>query len=266
MIANIRITLAVLFVAVMTLVLLPFHLVFLWLKHPWRNRLPRFWHKMTLWALGIRVVVRGATGTDRPLLLVSNHSSWLDILVLASIADVTYVAKAEVRDWPIFGILARLQRSIFIEREQRRKTQDQANDMADRLNAGEIVVLFPEGTTSDGNGLLPIKSSLFAAATSAAVESKTGMVHVQPVAVAYTKVHGLPMGLYYRPIAAWPGDVELLPHLLGVLKEGALDVEVAFGTPIEVTAATNRKQLSTEAESEIRHMLHNMLHGRDTLK
>lgn len=262
MIAKIRIVLAVLFVAGVTLALLPLQLVLLWLKHPLRSRLPRHWHRMTLWALGIHVTVHGAASAERPLLVVANHASWLDILALASIADVTYVAKAEVRDWPVFGLLARLQRSIFIEREHPRKTRAQANDMADRLNAGEIVVLFPEGTTSDGNGLLPIKSSLFAAATAAAAHSPSGTVHVQPVAIAYTRVHGMPMGHYNRPLAAWPGDVELMPHLLGVLKEGALDVEIDFGTPVDVTTTTNRKILSAEAEGQIYHMLHKMLRRR----
>jgi 1-acyl-sn-glycerol-3-phosphate acyltransferase len=262
MIAWIRIASAVLAVLLITLTLLPLQILLLLLRLPWRNRLPRYWHKAILWAIGMRVVVHGARGVQRPLLIVSNHSSWLDILVLASVADVTYVAKAEVRDWPIFGILARLQRSIFIEREQPRRTQDQANEMAGRLNAGEIVVLFPEGTTSDGNRLLPIKSSLFGAAIATAANSKTGTMYVQPVAIAYTKVHGVAMGRYHRPIAAWPGDVELLPHLGGVLKAGPLDAEVSFGMPIAVTTDTNRKHLSAAAEKDIRHMLQKMLRGR----
>lgn len=262
MIARIRAALALLAVFAVTLVLLPVHLVLLWLEHPWRNRLPRLWHKVALWALGVKVVTHGEPSGKRPLLIVANHSSWLDILVLASVMDVTYVAKAEVRDWPVFGLLARLQRSIFVEREQRRKTPQQASEMAERLNAGEIVVLFPEGTTSDGNRLLLMKSSLFAAAMAAAAESPDGTVHVQPVAVAYTRIHGMPMGHYHRPIAAWPGDVELLPHLIGVLETGALDVEVAFGQAIDVTPETNRKQLSQQAEEQIRDFLERLLRGR----
>jgi len=262
MIAKIRILLAVLFIAVVTLMFLPLQVLLLKFRLPWQNRLPRQWHRLALWALGVRVTAHGAPSPERPLLIVANHASWLDILALGSIADVTYVAKAEVRDWPVFGLLARLQRSIFIEREQPRKTQVQANDMAERLNEGDIVVLFPEGTTSDGNGLLPIKSSLFAAATAAAAHSPSGTVHVQPVAIAYTRVHGMPMGHYNRPLAAWPGDVELMPHLLGVLKEGALDVEISFGTPVDVTTTTNRKILSAEAEGQIYHMLHKMLRRR----
>ncbi|MBB1249290.1 lysophospholipid acyltransferase family protein [Rhizobium sp. G21] len=262
MVAWLRIAVSLLGVFIVTLLLLPFQLAFLATGHHWRNRLPRLWHRAALWAVGIRVEVKGKLGGRRPLLVVSNHSSWLDILVMGSVADVTYVAKAEVKDWPIFGLLARLQRSVFVEREQKRRSQDQANDMADRLNAGEVVVLFPEGTTSDGNRLLVTKSTLFAAATSAAQTSPTGMVDVQPAAIAYTRIHGMPMGHYHRPVAAWPGDIDLLPHLIGVLKTGAIDAEVNFGPPIEVTTATNRKALAIQAESEIRRLMEECLRDR----
>jgi len=259
-IARIRAVLAVLALLIVSAVIIPIHLLLLWLKHPWRNRLPRVWHRTALRLIGIRVITHGALERHRPMLIVSNHSSWLDILVLGSVADVTYVAKAEVRDWPVFGLLARLQRSIFIVREQKRRSQDQANEIAERMNAGEIVVLFPEGTTSDGNRLFTTKSTLFAAATSAVSQSPAGRVHVQPVAIAYTRIHGMPMGHYHRPVAAWPGDVEMLPHLIGVLETSALDVEVHFGTAIEVTPATNRKQLAQSAEDEIRRLLEKALH------
>jgi 1-acyl-sn-glycerol-3-phosphate acyltransferase len=260
-IARFRAVLAVFALLIVSAVLVPFHLLLLWLKHPWRNRMPRIWHRIALRLIGVKVVTHGSLEAQRPLLIVANHSSWLDILVLAAIADVTYVAKAEVRDWPVFGVLARLQRSVFIVREQKRKTQDQANEIADRMNAGEVVVLFPEGTTSDGNRLLVTKSALFGAATSAVSQSPNGCVHVQPVAVGYTRIHGMPMGHYHRPVAAWPGDVELMPHLIGVLETGALDAEVNFGPAITVTPSTNRKQLAQTAEDEIRRLLQEILHG-----
>src|SRR5690606_13065505 len=117
--------------------------------------------------IGLRVKVHGTIEANRPLLIASNHVSWKDILVLGAVADVVYIAKAEVRDWPVFGVLARLQATIFVEREQKRKTGDQVDEIARRLADGEIVVLFPEGTTSDGNRLLEIKTSLFGAAASA---------------------------------------------------------------------------------------------------
>lgn len=262
MIAWIRIVLAVGLVVLISIVLFPIHLLFLWLKHPWRNRLPRYWHKIALWAIGVRVHVHGERELRRPLMVAANHSSWLDILVLASVIDATFVAKSEVREWPVFGVLARLQRSIFIKREERRQTREQADEMASRLNAGETVVLFPEGTTTAGNRLGEIKSSLFAAASSAAHFAPEGVVHVQPVAVAYTRIHGMPMGHYHRPVVAWPGDVPLLPHLLGILKTGAFDVDARFGDTVEVMVGTSRKYVSNFVKEQLREMLEKSLRSR----
>ena len=166
-IVAIRIALVLLVVLLWTLVLLPVQLVGIWLKLPVRMRLPRWWHRVACPALGIRVHVHGALERGRPLLLASNHVSWKDIMVLGSVADVVYIAKSEVRTWPVFGWLARLQRSVFIERERKRETGRQISDVAERLDAGEIVVLFAEGTTSDGNRILEFKSSLFGAASAA---------------------------------------------------------------------------------------------------
>ncbi|MBX9458326.1 MAG: 1-acyl-sn-glycerol-3-phosphate acyltransferase [Rhizobium sp.] len=262
MIAWIRLWLAVGAVILISLILFPLHLLLLWLRHPWRNRLPRIWHKFTLWAIGVRVHVHGQAERRRPLMLAANHSSWLDILVLASVVDATFVAKAEVRDWPVFGVLARLQRSIFIKREERRQTREQADEMAARLNAGETVVLFPEGTTTDGNRLGEIKSSLFAAASSAAHLAPDRVVHVQPVAIAYTRIQGMAMGHFHRPIAAWPGDVALMPHLVGILRAGAIDVDVRFGDTVEVMAGTSRKHVSGFVREQLRDMLEKSLRGR----
>ena len=263
MIAWIRIALAIAAVALASLILMPVHLLLLWLEHPWRNRLPRYWHKFALWAIGVRVHVHDTADTRRPLMIAANHASWLDILVLASVVDATFVAKSEVRDWPVFGTLARLQRSIFIKREERRQTREQADEMASRLNAGETVVLFPEGTTTDGNRLGEIKSSLFAAASSAAHFAPERVVHVQPVSVAYVRIHGMAMGHFHRPIAAWPGDVELMPHLLGILKTGAIDVEVRFGDTTEVMVGTSRKYVSSFVKDQLRDMLEKSLRGRN---
>ena len=123
-------------------------------------------------------------------------------------------------------------------------------------------MLFPEGTTSDGNRLLDIKTSLFGVAASAVPQSPTGMVHVQPLAISYTGIHGMPMGRYHRPIAAWPGDIGLLPHLIGVLREGALEVDVDFGEAVDYDRRSNRKDVSRLVEQRIRRMLSDRLRGR----
>ncbi|OLP59246.1 acyl-phosphate glycerol 3-phosphate acyltransferase [Xaviernesmea oryzae] len=262
MINRLRIAIVVLLLVLVTALLLPAQLVFLWRDWPARRRLPRLWHRLACRLLGLRVHAHGMIEARRPLLLVSNHVSWKDILVLGSLADVVFVAKAEVRDWPVFGLLARLQSSIFVAREEKRRAGDQASEIGQRMAAGEIVVLFPEGTTSDGNRLLEVKSALFGAATAALPQSPTGVVHIQPVSIAYTRLHGMPMGRYHRPVAAWPGDVALLPHLLGVLKEGAIDVEVDIAPAIAYDATSNRKTTSRMVEGAIRAMLTARLRGR----
>lgn len=247
---------------VATLVMLPLQLLGLAFDLKLRRYLPRYWHKVACFVLGIRVRVHGRLQDGRPLMLAVNHCSWTDILVLSSVADVAFIAKMEVSEWPIFGTLAKLQKSVFIRREDKRSSGEQANDIAARMAAGEIVVLFPEGTTSDGNRLLPIKSSLFGAAAMAVPLAPEGVVHVQPVAIAYTGVHGMPMGRFHRPLVSWPGDVTLGPHLAGLLKVAAIDVDVCFGTPIAYTKDSNRKRISAKVEGDIRRMLLSKLLGR----
>ena len=263
MITYIRIGLVVACLVIVTLVLLPFQLVGLAFDWKIRRYVPRLWHRSACWLLGIRIRVHGHPERRRPLMLASNHVSWKDILVLGAVADVVYIAKAEVASWPVFGILAKLQKTIFVVREEKRRTGEQVNEIAARMTAGEIVVLFPEGTTSDGNRLLEVKSSLFGAAAAAVPHTPDGVVHVQPVSIAYTRVHGMAMGRFHRPLAAWPGDIELLPHLLGVLKEGALDVEVAFGDTVDFRTGDNRKHLSQNITAQLRRMLIRHLRQRE---
>ena len=263
MIARIRIAVVLTVIVLVTLVMLPLQLLsnrFGW-KLSWY--LPRWWHRVAVRLLGIRVIVHGKLDTHRPLMLAVNHSSWKDIVVLSSVADVVFIAKSEVKDWPVFGWLAKWQRTIFIERERRRQTGEQVTEVAKRLADGEIVVLFAEGTTSDGNRILEFKSSLFGAAASALGASPTGSVSIQPVAVAYTHAHGVPLGRYGRPLAAWPGDTELTPHLIGVLKEGAIDVQVCFGEPVVYDESSNRKRVTKDVEGQVRSMLQQQLYGTE---
>src|SRR5690606_28875930 len=130
----------------------------------WSERiLPQLWHRLSLKVMRVHVSAQGEPARGKPVLLVANHVSWTDILVLGSITGVHFVSKAEVRNWPVMGQFARLQRSVFIERERRRASPEQAREIAERLSDGDPVVLFAEGTTGDGNSVLPFKSTLFGA-------------------------------------------------------------------------------------------------------
>jgi lyso-ornithine lipid O-acyltransferase len=224
--------------------------------------IPQLWHRIVLRALGIRVTVHGALAAERPLMIASNHISWTDILVVSSVAKVCFIAKSELGRWPIFGMLARFQRTVFVERDRRRKSGEQASELAQRLAAGDVMVLFAEGSTSDGNMILPFKSTLFGAAEIAIREHAADKVWVQPVAVTYLRLHGMPMGRQHRPLAAWIGDMDLIPHFMAILREGAIDVDVYFGEPAEFSAESDRKQVSRRMEDEVRRMVSTAL--RDT--
>lgn len=224
---------------------------------------PRLWHKFALKVFGIRVRVTGKIAAGRPLLLASNHTSWIDIVVLGASADVHFIAKADMSRWPVMGWLSTLQRTVFVERERPRQSDRQASEIGMRLVAGDPMVLFAEGTTSDGNQLLPFKSTLFGAASMALAATPGKTVLIQPVAIAYTRLQGMPMGRRYRVHSAWIGDQDLFPHLVAILKEGAMDVEIRFGEPVEFDAASNRKQVARLIEGRVRDMLTSAL--RDPL-
>jgi lyso-ornithine lipid O-acyltransferase len=228
------------------------------------DRMPRLWHRMILGLLAMKVHVAGAPAPDRPLLIVSNHVSWSDIMVIGSVVDVYFIARGDMARWPVMGKLAKLQRTIFVERGDRRRSGEQAGEIARRLEAGDTLVLFAEGTTGDGNTVLPFKTSLFAAAGLAAQsdEQASHAVTVQPVSVAYVRSHGIPLGRMERTRYSWIGGQSLLPHLLMLLRGGAVDVELTFGEPLTVGRTSGRKVLARQAEAAVRSMMATSVRGR----
>jgi lyso-ornithine lipid O-acyltransferase len=231
----------------------------------WRSRrwLPILFHRGVARIIGLRVKVTGIPSRGRPMLILSNHVSWLDIIVLGSLMPLSFVAKSEVRDWPLFGFLAKLQRSIFVDRNRRSSTGESSAVIAARLEEGDPIVLFAESTTSDGNRILPFRSSLVGAAQAAIhSDSATETVHIQPVALAYCGADGLPTGRMGRARIGWYGDMDMLPHLIGILRGGALDVTVGFGISMLDDGSVNRKILTRDAETSVRRMMAEALTGR----
>ncbi len=217
------------------------------------------WHSSILKAFGIRVRVFGGKAAGRPLMIAANHVSWTDIPVLGSVADVAFIAKAEVNRWPIVGWLSRLQRTVFIERERRGQSGAQASEIAGRLAGGDVMVLFAEGTTGDGNLVIPFKSTLFGAAARMLAAGGQDEVWIQPVAIAYTRLQGLPMGRQHRALASWIGDQDLGPHAVGLVRERAVDVEVHFGEAVKFTGKDDRKATARLIEARVRYLLQHAL-------
>jgi lyso-ornithine lipid O-acyltransferase len=223
----------------------------------WVAELPRFYHRRVCRLLGLKVHQIGAPVADRPVLFVSNHIGYLDIPVLTSLLPASFVAKSEVAGWPFFGWLAKLQRSVFVDR-QVRSTAQQRDAIAERLAAKDALILFPEGTSGDGNHVLPFKSALFSVAFKDAGAPNT----VQPVSVAYTRLDGLPIGRRLRPYFAWYGDMDLTPHAWHMLGLGTVEVEVEFHPPVSVAEWASRKELSQFCYDTISSGVSRLLTGR----
>lgn len=205
-------------------------------------RFPRFYHRVCCRLLGLQVVVKGAPASDKgPVLFIANHSSYLDIPVLTSVLPVSFIAKSEVNAWPVFGLLARLQRTVFVDRTARHKADEQRDSIQGRLTAGDSLVLFPEGTSSDGNRTLPFKTALFAVAATRIGERP---LTVQPVSVTATHLDGIPLGHVWRQLYAWYGDMELPPHLWRMVRAGRMQVTVEFHAPQSLETVPSRKALA----------------------
>jgi lyso-ornithine lipid O-acyltransferase len=237
-------------------------------RFKWRlgRWLPLLFHRGVLRILNIKVRVIGEPAKERPMLILSNHVSWIDIIALGSLFPLSFIAKSEVETWPLFGLMAKLQRSIFVDRTRRSATKEMTESIAERLEEGTPIVLFAESTTSDGNRILPFRSALVGAARDAILsDSPTKHVCLQPVALAYNGADGLPTGRMGRARIGWYGDMEMLPHLAGILRGGALEMTITFGSPLSFDREGDRKRLTSQAEADVRRLMVGALTGRKAL-
>lgn len=222
-----------------TFAMMPVQGLLLALGLPARRRFPRFYHHWATRLLGLDIVVRGTPSAVHPTLFAANHSSYFDITVLASLLEVSFIAKSDMANWPFFGRLAKLQRSVFVDRKPGNVT-DHASEVAGRLAAGDSLVLFAEGTTSDGNRILPFKSALFSVAEQASPDKPLA---IQPVSVVPTHLDGIPLGRSLRPIYSWFGDMPLMSHAWAALCMGRITVTVEFH-PAFAASGISRKSLA----------------------
>ncbi len=241
----------------LTIALIPVQAVLLSCRSRLVERLPLVYHRMCRRLLGISVEVRGTMSPVRPTLFACNHVSYLDIMVLGSLIPGCFVSKAEVAKWPLFGLLAKLQRTVFIERHARRAAV-QRDTLQTRLDAGDHLILFPEGTSSDGNRVLPFKSALFSVAERTIAGAP---LTVQPVSVAYARLDGIPMGYGLRPLFAWYGDMDLAPHLWTMVGCGRLTVIVEFHPVVTVGEWVSRREMAQACQRQVAAGVSAALHG-----
>lgn len=221
--------------------------------------LPLFYHRCCAWILGFILEKRGTIATGPSTLFVVNHCSYLDIKLLGAAIPASFIAKAEVARWPLFGWLAKLQRTVFVERERRTKTAAQRDEVGRRLEAGDNLILFPEGTSGDGNRILPFKSALFSVA-----ERRIGgaPIVVQPVTIAYVRLDGMPIGHALRPLFAWYGDMDMARHVWRAAGLGDCTVSIEFHPTVTIEAFGSRKALAEHCRTVIAAGMDRALTGR----
>ena len=209
---------------------------------PIRHKIQTGFCRAVCAAIGVKVVAKGALPLKTPRLLVANHVSWTDIIALASLHPFIFVAKSEVADWPVLGFLAKLQGTIFVDRGSRKDVARVNGALADALGAGGDVVIFAEGTSSDGTQVLPFNSAHFAPLAGLAVDAV-----IAPAAIFYSNGE--------KPIdVGWYGDMTFLPHLWSLMKRGGARCHVAFGELI-ATRGKDRKALAAETQAQVAALL-----------
>ncbi len=209
----------------------------------------RFYWRVVTWLLGMRVRVVGRNPAAepakprRPIVFVSNHSSWLDIPTLGGLLDACFVSKAEVGRWPGIGIVATLGRTVFVSRRPGDIGRER-DEMRARLASGDNLLLFPEGTSSDGSRVLSFRSSFFSI-----VDGSEGCEAplVQPLSIVYDRLGWLPAGRSARSMFAWYGGMDLAPHFWRLAQQRGLRATVVFHAPLDPTKFPSRKALAQAA-------------------
>ena len=241
----------------LTLALLPFQFIIVFFIKHYTYVIPYFYHKICRRIFGIKIKTFGKVSINLPNLLISNHASYLDIIILGSLFKTSFVAKKEISKWPLFGILAKLQNTIFIDRKIS-SLKNQENKIMKHLNKKKNLVIFPEGTSSDGNRVLPFKSSLF----NIFEKNLNTKISIQTITIVYKKINGIPMNRTERKNITWHSNMDLVPNMLNVLKKLSIEVEIIFNEEFLPNKEYDRKKLALYCWEKINYNLTNSLYRK----
>ena len=241
----------------LTLALLPFQFIIIFFIKNYTYVIPYFYHKICRRIFGIKIKTFGKVSINSPTLLISNHASYLDIIILGSLFKTSFVAKKEISKWPLFGILAKLQNTIFVDRRIS-SLQNQENKIIEHLNKKKNLVIFPEGTSSDGNRVLPFKSSLF----NIFEKNLNSKISIQTITIVYKKINGIPMNRTERKNTTWHSNMDLIPNMFNVLKKLSIEVEIMFNEEFLPNKEYDRKKLALYCWKKINYNLINSLYRK----
>lgn len=218
------------------------------------EKIPRLFHRGCCKILGFKPKIKGELCLERPTLFVSNHISYTDIFVLGRYAPGSFIAKSEVAKWPILGNLARIQNTLFFERRGKH-ARSQVNVMKKHMSNRGNLILFPEGTSTEGAHVEPFKSSLFGAA-----ELTAGtQVLIQPVTISYTRYKGRSMSQATREYYAWYGTTPFGSHFFQMAGMHSVEVELIFHTPVKLEEFESRKTCAEHCWQKVSESLHQTL-------
>ena len=241
----------------LTVALLPFQFIIVFFIKNYAYIIPYFYHKICLRIFGIKIKTFGKVSINSPILLISNHASYLDIIILGSLFKTSFIAKKEISKWPLLGILAKLQNTIFIDRRVS-SLKNQENQIIKHLNEKKNLVIFPEGTSSDGNRVLPFKSSLF----NIFEKNLNSKILVQTITIVYKKINGIPMNRIERKNITWHSNMDLIPNIFNVLKKLSIEVEIIFNDEFLPSKEYDRKKLALHCWEKINYNLINSLYRK----
>lgn len=232
--------------------------------HQQRRRVAKLFFKGCVRLTGLDIQIEGKPSKVAGTLFLANHVSYLDIVALASLIDARFVAKADVRDWPLFGFLARISQTLFVSRSAARVAKERLV-VADSLRQGHSVILFPEGSSSDGTSVLPFRPGL----TSAAFARPGFATVVQPVSLVYGPSSPTigPVSRSLRDQYAWYGDMEMLPHLWQLFGlSQSMKVVIRFHESQVSPVFPDSRALAKWAETQVRTDIHEKIHGSPVCK
>jgi len=235
--------------SIFIIITIPIQLLLNFFKLKLKNTYPLFFYKVIKNIAGININTEGFERREpggTGILYIANHVSWFDILCLGSILNARFIAKKEVASMGIFGFLAKLSNTFFIDNFNKNKIYQYNNFIREKLINGESLILFPEGTTSDGNSIGKFKSSLFEC-----LNSSESSINVQPISICYVRKNNLPMGIYSRRFIAWVGEISMVSSMKEFLSSGSITVNLIFHPKVLINQFNSRKELSSFCEEQI---------------
>ena len=235
---------------ILTLVCLPIHVLLRQLTA--RNRWLKFcrwYHKRTLWCFDVNLIEVGRPSSKSPTLFVTNHNSYLDIAALGACLEASFVAMDQVKVWPVFGLLSKLQDTLYIDR-QVKSISGQQRQFTERFDQGHNLIMFPEGSSYSTTHTLPFRSSLLAVAKH---KINGEPLLVQPASVTFAKLDGLPIHRNLRAFYGWYGDANLFSHMFSAAGLGKLSIQIEWHEPKTLSDFDgNRKALTAYCEKAVK--------------